>query len=103
MKLNGIALCLCLAAGMLPAHSYAQHPDATAENVPAVTVTAADNASQEVRVQNAEGRQLEVYNLIGVRVAVFRIESADKTVTLGLQRGCYILKLGKVARKVFLR
>ena len=56
-----------------------------------------------MRVQNAEGQKLEVYNLIGVRVSLYRIDSADKTVTLGLQRGCYILKVGKVVRKVFVR
>lgn len=106
MKLNRMISGLCLAAslGVAPVFAHAQQTAAgIEESVQPVRITVSDNTNQEVRVQNAEGQQLEVYNLIGVRVSTFRIDSADKTVTLGVQRGCYILKIGKVVRKVFLR
>ncbi|MCR5820673.1 MAG: T9SS type A sorting domain-containing protein [Bacteroidaceae bacterium] len=57
----------------------------------------------QVRVANAEGQMLEVYNLAGVRVAVVKIDSEDKTINLNLAKGCYILRVGNTARKVSVR
>ncbi|MBQ8969010.1 MAG: T9SS type A sorting domain-containing protein [Bacteroidaceae bacterium] len=57
----------------------------------------------KVHVSGAEGQTLEVYNLTGVKVTTIRIDSNDKALTLNLQRGCYILKVGKVVRKISIR
>ena len=57
----------------------------------------------KVHVTGAEGETLEVYNLTGVKVATIRIDSNDKSMMLNLQRGCYILKVGKVVRKISIR
>ena len=65
-------------------------------------VTLSVNGSK-VHVSGADGEILEVYNLTGVKVAAIRIDSNDKTLNLNLQRGCYILKVGKVVRKVSIR
>lgn len=62
-----------------------------------VRITVSGN---NVRVQNAQGATLEIYNITGVKVADFKIDSPDKTVNTGLTRGCYIVKVGKVARKI---
>ena len=43
---------------------------------------------------------LEIYNITGVRIAAYKIDSNDTTVSLSCGKGCYILKLGKIARKV---
>lgn len=54
-----------------------------------------------VRVQNALGAVLEVYSITGVRVFSHKIDSNDKTVDLSsLGKGCYIVKVGKLARKI---
>lgn len=106
MKLSRLILALSFAAliGNIPNYACAQQAETNIEEtVLPVKITVSENTAQEVRVQNAEGQKLEVYNLIGVRVSVYRIDSADKTVSLGLQRGCYILKTGKVARKILVR
>lgn len=58
---------------------------------------------QDVRVRDAEGLKLEIYNVIGVRVAVYRIDSNDKTFSISFPKGCYLLKVGKVVRKTFIR
>ena len=58
---------------------------------------------QNVRIQNGNGKTLEVYNILGIRILSFRIDSEDKTLNLNLQKGVYILKLGKFVRKVSLR
>lgn len=58
----------------------------------------------KVHVSGAEGAVLEVYGLTGTRVASYRIDSNDKSIQLnGLARGYYILKVGKVVRKVSIR
>lgn len=57
-----------------------------------------------VRVLGANGETLNVFNLAGVQVASYRIDSSDKTVNLNkLGKGCYILKVGNIARKVSIR
>jgi len=57
----------------------------------------------KVHISGADGETLEVYNLTGVKVATIRIDSNDKSMTLNLQRGCYILKVGKLVRKISIR
>jgi len=56
-----------------------------------------------VRIYGAEGETLDVYNLAGVKVKSIRIDSDEKTFTLSLSKGCYILKIGDVARKMSIR
>ena len=56
-----------------------------------------------VHVCGAEGETLDIYNLAGVKVKSIRIDSADKTIQLSLSKGCYILKIGDVARKMSIR
>lgn len=56
-----------------------------------------------VEVTGAEGATLEVISLTGRQVAQFRIDSPAKRVTLDIPKGCYILKVGKVVRKVTVR
>ena len=57
----------------------------------------------QVHLTGAEGKTLEIFNLAGVRVGSLRIDSEDKTLNLNLARGCYILKVGKVVRKISIR
>lgn len=64
----------------------------------ALTVT-----GPKVHISGAEGEMLAVYNLTGAKVTAIRIDSNDKVLNLNLQRGCYILKVGKVVRKISIR
>lgn len=57
-----------------------------------------------VRVQNAEpGSQMEVYNIVGVKLTTIRIDSTDVTVQVNLPKGYYIFKIGNVVRKVVIK
>ncbi len=56
-----------------------------------------------VHVSGANGQTLEIFNITGVRVATMRIDSDDKTFTLNLPKGCYLLKIDKVVRKVSIK
>lgn len=71
------------------------------QEVTAVSITVQETT---VTVKNAEKQVLEIYNMAGVKVGTFHIESNERVIDLAhLPKGCYILKVGKVARKVFLR
>lgn len=65
-----------------------------------VAETSVSVAGKELRVQNAEGSILKIFNVTGAQVATYRIDSNDKTIVLTLQRGCYILNIGKFTRKI---
>jgi len=56
-----------------------------------------------VNVQNAAGMTLEIVSLTGRAVANYKIEGPAQRIELNLPKGCYILKVGKVVRKVTVR
>lgn len=57
-----------------------------------------------VRVQNAtKNSNLEIYNILGVKVSSVKIDSTDKTITLNLPKGCYILKIGDIVRRITIK
>lgn len=61
-----------------------------------VTVTGAG----VLHVTGANGLVLQVYNVLGVRVASIKVEGNDKRIDLPLKSGCYIVKVGNVVRKI---
>ena len=56
-----------------------------------------------VHIVGANGEVMEVFNLTGTKVATHRIDSNDKTFALNLPKGCYLIKVGKVVRKISLQ
>ena len=55
---------------------------------------------QWVVINGAQGQTLEVVSLTGRRVMTVKIESPAQRVELNVPKGCYILKIGKVVRKI---
>ena len=88
-----------VAAPMNDTATDIEAPDLDEEITP---ITISVNGTQ-VHVVNAAGKVLEIYNLAGVRVASYKIDSDDKTVNINLNKGCYILKVDKVVRKVSIK
>ena len=69
------------------------------EEVPvSVSVT-----GQTVLVAGAQGETLEVVSLTGRQLLTIKIDSPAQRVELNVPRGCYILKVGKVVRKIQVR
>ena len=98
MKKSHLIILLAATLMALPVRATGQgEKEGIEAETPAVGITA--NGSQ-VRITNAEGKTLEIYNLAGVRVASYKIDSEDKTLNLNLPKGYYILKAGGTARKV---
>ncbi len=60
-------------------------------------------SGQTVTISGAQGETLEVISLTGRRVMAVKIESPAQRIELNIPKGCYILKIGKVVRKISLR
>ena len=86
-----------LLLGAVPSIAHMQMDEPIEAELEAVTLTIQDNRAH---ITNADGKTLEIYNLTGVRVARIRIDGNDKQITLNLTRGCYIMMVDKVVRKV---
>lgn len=56
-----------------------------------------------LHVAGANGQMLYVYNVAGVRVMSVKVEGQDKKIELNLPKGCYIVKVGKVVRKISIK
>ncbi len=53
-----------------------------------------------LHISGANGQVLQVYNVLGVKVASIKVEGNDKRIELPLKSGCYIVKVGDVVRKI---
>lgn len=56
-----------------------------------------------VSIKDADGLTLEVVSITGRAVATYKIEGPAQRIELNLPKGCYILKVGKVVRKITIR
>ena len=70
----------------------------TEQNEPVLSV---QNSS--VTVSGAVGQTLEVVSLTGKCLMTVRIDSPSQRIDLNVPKGCYILKVGKIVRKVTIR
>lgn len=71
------------------------------ENEQQPSVTVIDNST--IHVQNANGMSLYIYNVAGVVVQTIKVMGMDCHYDLNLPKGCYIIKVGKVVRKVSIK
>jgi len=74
-----------------------------AEQVEAERTITINVDGNSVRVSGAAGMTLEVVSLTGRHVASYKIDSPAQLVELNIPKGCYILKVGKMVRKVTIR
>lgn len=93
------AMTLSLTVPVLAIASEMTAPEVAAEQAePVITVQ-----QSTVTVTGAAGETLEVVSLTGKVLMTARIESPSQRIELTVPKGCYILKVGKVARKVTIR
>ncbi len=60
--------------------------------------------TDSIRIQNAKvGSVMEIYNILGVKINSFTIDSTDKTIPLTLPKGYYIFKIDTVVRKIIIK
>ncbi|WP_162164199.1 T9SS type A sorting domain-containing protein [Xylanibacter brevis] len=66
------------------------------DNVPTIVVE-----GKTVTILGANGMTMEIVSLTGRPVTKLKIENSSQRIQLNnLQKGCYIIKVGKVVRKV---
>ncbi|MCD8304913.1 MAG: T9SS type A sorting domain-containing protein [Prevotellaceae bacterium] len=96
-----IALAALLVCAPLGVSAQSESDGDVETEMQAVTLTV---SGTRVSISGAEGLALEVYNLTGVKIATYRIDSDSKQLSLGnLTGGFYILKVGDVVRKISIR
>lgn len=61
------------------------------------------NEESVIRITGAAGQELSIYNITGIRVMNLKIDGADRSYSLNLPKGCYIVKVGKMVRKISIR
>lgn len=100
-------LTIALAAGMLlvvPTNTAAKSLIEIIEFVDIDTQSVQISVNGNVlHVAGAAGQKISIYNVAGVCVYNGNIESADKHFDLNLTKGCYIVKVGKVVRKISIK
>lgn len=85
----------------LPSHSGAAEAIEIVDNeINEVQISLSGNV---LKVSGASGLVLQIYNIAGIRVMNVKIDGDEKSYDLSLPRGCYIVKVGKVVRKVSIR
>lgn len=90
---------LSLAVPVLTYASEMVAPEMAAEQTePTISVQ-----QSSVVVSGAVGQTLEVVSLTGKSLMTVRIDSPSQRIELNVPKGCYILKVGKVVRKVTIR
>lgn len=95
--------------GLLVLFSFAFMPSLAYAEKPIAEISAIDNDidiyvnGSSVTVSNAQGMTLQVVSLTGKVISSIRIDSPSQRIDLNLSKGCYILKVGNVVRKVAIK
>lgn len=92
-----IALTLILAAAPMRAEepSAMQAEMSMTQSKPEICVS-----GNTINVLNGQGAEIYVYDITGKEVYHARVDSANKSFSLDLKRGCYIVKVGDTTRKI---
>ena len=65
-----------------------------------VQIVVIDNV---LHISGANGQVMHIYNVAGVRIMSVKVEGMEKRFDLNLSKGCYIVKVGKTARKISIK
>ena len=68
--------------------------------VSAVSIVVSGNT---LRVAGTNGEDIEVFNQKKKKITTIKTESTGKVYSVNLPKGCYLVKIGKVVRKISIR
>lgn len=69
-----------------------------------ISATSVTVQGATIHIKNASNMTVDIYNITGVKVYSHRIESSEQSFELNnLQKGCYIIKIGKFVRKIYIK
>ena len=98
-RITTFVLSMMFAAVTLQSHASSM-VEIIDQDIQATTISV--NTST-IHITGANGQVMEIYNIAGVKVMSVRVEGQDKRFDLNLPKGCYIVKVGKVVRKVSIK
>ncbi len=88
----------------------------TAAVVPATAMAAIDivelasaepsiqyNSDRTLHIENAQGEVLRIYDVTGIAVMTIKVTSSSQRIDLSNLKGCYIVKVGKLVRKISIK
>ncbi len=97
-------LTLLLASTLLVGMPVAMYAEQAIEVIDNEYQNISVSVSESVlHITGANGQVLQIYNVAGVRVMSVKVEGPDKRYELNLPKGCYIVKVGKMVRKISIR
>lgn len=95
-------LLLTLLTAAVPLRTTAAPAVEIIENdLPSVVISV--SSESVLHVSGAAGQTLSIYNVTGLCVMNVKVDSSEKSYPLNLPKGCYIVKVGKVVRKISIR
>lgn len=71
--------------------------DGIETSISTITIVANGNT---VKVSGVNGENIEIFNLTGTKVTTIKTDTTGKTYSVNLPKGCYLVKIGKVVRKI---
>ena len=103
-RINSVIIALGLALTLTAAPAFA----APVESEPVDAALAAPEAQEiivsvsgnTIRITGTAKQTLVVYYVTGTKAATYSIDTEDQTISTSLQKGIYLLKVGKFVRKV---
>ncbi len=99
-KILTLIMTFAILLGM-PVQSYAlSMVEIIEQDIQNITISVAQSV---LHVTGANGQTMEIYNVAGVLVMSIKIEGNDKRYNLDLHKGCYIVKINKVVRKISIK
>lgn len=93
-------MCAPLAIHAVPAVEIIENDYDGVKGGISLRVTTDGNGLTRLRVTNATNQTLLIYDISGTPIRKIKVDGADKTYELNLRKGCYIVKVGNVVRKV---
>lgn len=103
VKFYIISALLCTVCLVQPANASVILSDPIMNFMPDDTNIRMEMEQNAVSVYGAQGQTLEVVSITGKHVMRVRIDNASQRIELNVPKGCYILKIGSVVRKVSIR
>ncbi|MCH5311952.1 MAG: T9SS type A sorting domain-containing protein [Prevotella sp.] len=103
IRLYIISAMLCSLCLVQTANATAILSDPIMNFMPDDTNIRMEMEQNAVSVYGAQGQMLEVVSITGKQVLRVKIDSASQRIELNVPKGCYILKIGSVVRKVSIR
>ena len=94
-----LSIMALMAAPMLAAELFLD-PEVAVQADSRITIEVKGNS---VIISGAQGMEFEVISLTGRQLYKRLIETPVERIDLNLSRGCYIIKVGDIARKVSIR